>query len=357
MSNFSQFFGSSSNYPFAKVQPAFPSGFPSKFPSGNSIIPVPGTSCYFNLPAAGATSSGTTGQTITLVDSSTGNVLRTYTDLQFGAPPSGTGGPTYQGLNAFYLDTTTTPATLWGFATSANTGTSSAPIITMQTVKLPADASTPTTVLTAAAGALPIAVSYAKRGFSLENSTGPAGGGFAFPDGLGNIILRGAGSPTYASAQVTVNMTTGAWTSQGSSWFTGAPTGHFAYYTTANGLVATGGMTLDPTSIPASANYLNAYGGCIEQFVANGFSTQYAEFSGPDAVFSMTRSCGVTPVLIGSTYLALISGPTLRWPANAYYAAGSLTNQVSNLPNLFLRTDIDGLISSIYTYYKSRIGV
>ena len=356
MSNFSQFFSSGGSLPFAKVLPAYLNGFVRKFPSGNTIIPVPGTSYYFKLPDANQ-GAGTSAY-LTLVDNSTGTVLRTYSDIDYGSP---TAVGAYQGLNAFYLDTTTTPATLYGFATNDNTNNQPATTaIVLQTVKFPANAATATTVLTAAAGSVPLPISYAKRG-SNANTTDAGGvntngAGFAFPDGLGNIILRGIGVHGQGSAQITINMTTGAWTSQGTGWFAGAPSGHSAYYTTANGLVATGGLISDSMSI-VNAGYLNLLGGCIDQLVSSGFHVDTAEFAGPEAGFSMTRSSGAVPVLIGTTYLAFISGQTLKYYATTTQPSPYFTIGTSVEPNLYLRADIDALITSINTYYQSRFGV
>ncbi len=352
MSNFSQFFGSGGSLPFAKIEPAYLTGFVKKFPSGNTVIPVPGTSYYFKLPDANTTASPANA---TLVDNSTGTVLRTYTDAEFGS--GGTSG--YQALNAFFLDTSVSPANLYCFDSTSGPTVGSTGIV-FRTHIFPANAAGATTTLTAAAGSVPLAISYAKRGYANNSDTGSKatnGAGFVYPDGLGNLILRAMGINGVGSSQITINMTTGAWTSQGASWFSAAPAGHSAYYTTANGLIACGGLIADSVSFLSNpaASYVNLYGGCVDQLVSGGFHVDTAEFSGPSSGFSMIRSSGVVPVLIGTKYIAYVSGQTLKWYINSNTSVN--TCQTSVEPNLYLRSDVDALLSSINAYYQSRFGV
>ena len=353
MSNFSQFFGAGGTLPFAKVLPAYLTGFVKKFPSGNTVIPVPGTSYYYQLPDANQAAAS---KYITLVDNSTGTVLRTYTDVDYGDPT----GSTYQGLNIFYVDTSVSPPLLYTWSTNNNLSDALASsAVILKTFTFPADASTPVTVLTAAAGSLPWPISYAKRGNCVNTMNGggvnTTGAGFAYKSGT-SIIIRGVGVFGGGSAQITVDTTTGAWTSQGSGWFASAPAGHAAYYTTADGTIGCGALIADGLTVPTTANYANLTGGSINELISSALHIGVAEFAGPNAGFSMTRSSGVVPVLVGTKYLAYISGQS-----NQYYQSTSSstlgTIVTSKNPNLYLRSDIDNLINSIHSYYNGRFGV
>ena len=352
MSDFSQFF-SGAGLPFKKINPTYLSGFVRKFPAGNSKIPVPGTTYYFSLPDASNTANS--AQHITLVDNSTATVLRTYTDLDFNIQNANTGAA---GLNAFFLDTSVTPAILYCVGVVLS-GASAGQLTLYQ---FPADASTATTVTVSptAGSGLPLTIKGAYR--NAYEPYGYGGACFMFPDGLGNLILRGSNGNAQGSDQITISISTAAWTSQGQSWFALAPPGHSAYYTTSDNTIAIGSIVMSPISLIANAGTTfpaltkdASRGGVIDQFVSANYHVDSAEFTGSSAQFTDIVCGGCVPVLIGTQYLAFISGYSGAYPTPTSGSAYSnITEQTNKYANFFKRSDVDSLLKAIQTYLLTR---
>lgn len=323
--------------PFSKINPVYLGGFVRKFPSGNDRIPVPGTTYYYQLPPAGGSSPYNTPQYIALVDNSTGSVLRTYTQLDFNIANANQG---IAGLNFFFLDTSVQPAILYCAGSQYAAGTQA-----FELVQLPADTAT---AVTSTVSPTPIA-GMPSTIYQAWRQSPYSAGGFIFPDGNGNLVIRGAVQGGVGSNQITISIATAAWTSQGASWFPSAPPGHAAYYTTADGTIAVGGVIFAPESLVSPPAGMS--GGNVDQFVCADFHVNTIEFTGSASAFTDLVCSGTVPVLVGSDYLCFISG----YQGLAYKAGAAMpTAASSSFPNFFKRSDYDRLLAQLKKYQLSR---
>lgn len=350
--------GSGNELPFNKIKPVYLNGFVRKFRTGSNIIPVPGTSLFFKLPDAFITPVGASN--IELWDNATLSILRTFNASE---------DPYYYnqnnmnplGLNAFYLDMSGAKPVLYAFSAGSVADKTASPTDSgyLYTHKLTADLSTPTVRLASPSG-LPRQIGYAFRDGYTQASVGgvsTVGACFVFPDGSGKLVLRGVGSKNEGSAQITVNPTTGSFTVQGENWFGGAPAGHSAYYTTADGSLATGAIVMDAASLVAQG-LATGSAACIDQLVTAGIHVDKVEFPEVPS-FSFTRSCGCMPVLVGTDYVAMISAQSMEYHvANSEIALASSTlstTRTRSESNLFRRADLDQMLKEIKEYCLTRV--